>query len=94
MRGAEADGDRPSVAGSRIRRRGDAIRPIDELLEHLPALELDPESERLVRNGIRIEAPDEAPPDRGGPFRLVGETGVVAIARTTDGRLVTEVVLP
>ncbi len=72
----------------------DAIRPIDELLDHLPALELDPESERLVRNGIRIEAPDEAPPDRGGPFRLVGETGVVAVARTIDGRLVTEVVLP
>jgi tRNA pseudouridine55 synthase len=73
---------------------GDPIRPIDELLGHLPALELDAEEERLVRNGVRIEALAEAAPDRDGPYRLVGERGVVAVARTSAGRLVTEVVLP
>ena len=80
----------PESAGEEDDRSGRSTSSLD----HLPALELDPEAERLVRNGIRIEAPDEAPPDRGGPFRLVGEDGVVAVARTIDGRLVTEVVLP
>jgi tRNA pseudouridine55 synthase len=80
----------PSEAGD----EGEPIRPIEELLDHLPSLELDPEAERLVRNGVRIGAPDEVVPDGGGPFRRVGPNGGVAGARTTDGYLVTEVVLP
>ena len=80
----------PSEAGD----EDDPIRPIDELLDHLPPLGLDPEAERLVRNGVRIGAPSEVAPDGGGPFRLVGENGIVAVARTIEGQMVTEVVLP
>jgi tRNA pseudouridine55 synthase len=71
------------------------IRPAGELVEYLPAVALDADSERLVRNGIRIEAPRSAvPAGEEGPVRLIGPLGLVAVARVAAGLLVTEVVLP
>jgi tRNA pseudouridine55 synthase len=74
----------------------DRIRPPGELVGYLPAIELDADAERLVRNGIRIEVPEPAAAEAAGegPVRLIGSGGLVAIATTVDGRLVTEVVLP
>jgi len=75
----------------------DRIRPSGELVEYLPAIELDADAERLVRNGIRIDAPDvSGPPDGAGEgrFRLLGPDGLVGIARIAGGSVVTEVVLP
>ncbi len=74
----------------------EAIRPAGELVEYLPAIELDADSERLVRNGIRIEAPGipGAHDAQEGPVRLLGPGGLVAIATIAEGLLVTEVVLP
>ena len=75
LRGAATDGDRPPVAGSRIRRRG-GRDPADRRAPRSSAgARLDPESERLVRNGIRIEAPDEATPDRAGRSASSAITG-------------------
>ncbi len=88
---------RIAVGGLSLPAEGDdpeRIRPPDELVEYLPAVELDADSERLVRNGIRIEAPEPAAAAGDGPVRLIGPDGLVAVARIGAGRLVTEVVLP
>lgn len=70
------------------------VHSCDALVAHLPAVELDPDSERLVRNGIRIDAPAPALDAGEGALRLRGPDGLFAIARVAAGRLVTEVVLP
>ena len=70
------------------------IRPVGELLPHLAAVEVDGEQERLIRNGIRIDAPADVDPDGAGPFRLVGPEGLVAVGRSREGLVVTDVVLP
>jgi len=71
---------------------GERIRPSGDLVAHLSAIELDADDVRLVRNGIRIAAPADAPGDE--PVRLLGDGELVAIARAQDGLLRTEVVLP
>jgi tRNA pseudouridine55 synthase len=68
------------------------IRPPGELLGHLPAVELDPDEARRVRNGIRI--PEPAGIASVGPIRLLANGELVAVARSQDGLLRTEVVLP
>jgi tRNA pseudouridine55 synthase len=75
---------------------GDDVRPVEELLPFLADVGLTPDAARLVRNGVRIEAPPEAaavPP--GEPFRLTSEGRLVAVGRTDETGLVrTDMVLP
>lgn len=70
------------------------VEPVEDLLGFLPAVELAPEHARLVRNGVRIDAPAEAPALGEGPFRLISEEALVAIGRVVEGVLRTDVVLP
>ncbi|MFN8112549.1 MAG: tRNA pseudouridine(55) synthase TruB [Solirubrobacterales bacterium] len=70
----------------------DTIRPPGELVAHLPAVGLDPDDVKRVRNGIRIPEPAGTPPE--GPFRVLGDGELVAVARSQAGLLRTEVVLP
>jgi len=69
------------------------MRPPVELVAHLPAVELEAAAARLVRNGVRIEAPAEAAA-ASGPVRLISAGELVAVARADGGLLRTEVVLP
>jgi len=69
------------------------VRPPEDLLSFLPEIPLDAERTRLVRNGIRIEAPDVAT-TRDEPHRLTLEGHLIAVARSRDGVLVTDLVLP
>src|SRR4029079_2037143 len=71
---------------------GERIRPSGDLVAHLSAIELDADDVRLVRHGIPIAAPADAPGEE--PVRLLGDGELVAIARAQDGLLRTEVVLP
>jgi tRNA pseudouridine55 synthase len=77
----------PDQAGS------ERVRPVEELVGHLPALELGGDDARRVQNGVRIPIPAEAEPG-DGPLRLTRENRLVAIARASAGLLRTEVVLP
>lgn len=72
---------------------GERIRPVEELVAHLPAIAIAADDARRVRNGIRIAAPDPIGL-QAGPLRLVCEEELVAIARAEGGLLRTEVVLP
>lgn len=71
---------------------GEHVEPAAALVAHLPVVELDAADVTRVRNGIRIPAPAEAPVDE--PLRLLAGGELVAIARSQDGLLRTEVVLP
>lgn len=82
---------RTAIGPHRIEDAGPAIRPVEELLTFLPALEVDPEVARLLRNGIRPEAPAETDE---GPLRILSAGELIAVARLAEGRLRTEVVLP
>ena len=85
---------RTAVGELRIEDAGDRVRPVEELVAFLPEIALDAEGERLVRNGIRIEAPAGTAAGAGeGPIRLTCEGRLVAIARIADGVLRTDVVL-
>jgi tRNA pseudouridine55 synthase len=68
--------------------------PPEDLVAFLPEVVLDDERARLVRNGIKIEAPPEASAAAGGPLRLTSAGRLIAIAREAEGKLKTEVVLP
>lgn len=70
------------------------LHPVEELLPFLSEIELDEDEARLVRNGVRIEAPEAAPGD-AEPVRLTLEGRLIAVARSTEeGLLRTDVVLP
>lgn len=81
----------PHTAGADEAER---IRPVEELIGHLPHFELDPGAEKQVRNGVRIPAPADGTGSDGGPVSLLSAGNLVAVARVTDGLLRTEVVLP
>lgn len=72
---------------------GERIRPVEELVAHLPEVAIGAGAARRVRNGVRIPAADDAR-SGAGPLRLTCEGSLVAIARAEDGLLRTEVVLP
>jgi len=82
---------RTAVGDLRIEDAAERIRPVEELVGFLPELQLDAEQARLIRNGIRIEAP---PGIAEGPVRLALDGSLIAVAHVDDGRLRTEVVLP
>ena len=93
---------RTAVGHLRLEDAGEAMRPIGELVSHLPALALgEAEAERVV-HGLRLPAPVVAataePAGDGGEgeapaLRLMLGERLLAIARPHDGELVTEVVL-
>lgn len=82
---------RTAIGPHRIEDAGPAVRPVEELLPFMPALGVDADDARLLRNGIRIDAPDGAPE---GPFQVTSAGELVAVARVAEGRLRTEMVLP
>ena len=82
---------RTAIGSLRIEDAGERVHPVENLLGFLGEVELDRERARLVRNGVRIEAPE---PVQDGPVRLTCEGTLVAVAGTEDGLLRTEVVLP
>ncbi len=82
---------RTAIGPHRVDDAGPKVHPVEELLPFLPVLEVTAEEARLLRNGIRIEAPAEAPPE---PMRIACEGELIGVARVAEGRLRTEVVLP
>jgi tRNA pseudouridine55 synthase len=81
---------RTGVGHLRIEDAGSEIRPVGELVSHLPARELSPDEALRVVHGLRLEVPADAPE---GPQRLMVGERLLAIARPSEGSLVTEVVL-
>jgi tRNA pseudouridine55 synthase len=82
---------RTAIGPHRIEDAGPEVRPVEDLLPFLPALGVGTEDARLLRNGIRIDAPAEAPE---GPLRIESGGDLVAVARVAAGKLRSEVVLP
>lgn len=85
---------RTAIGEMRIEDASAAIRPAEELVGFLPEVRLDDGQARLVRNGVRIEAPGGADDAGEGPLRLTCQERLVAVGRRSEGLLVTEVVLP
>lgn len=67
------------------------IRPVEELVAHLPVIAIGAEDARHVRNGVRIAAPADV---GAGPLRLDRAGRLLAIAHADGELLRTEVVLP
>ncbi len=85
---------RTAVGDLKLSDASERVRPVEGLVDFLPAIELDPEAAQLVRNGVKIEPPRDSPAPWDEPVRLMCEERLVAVARLTDGLLKTEVVLP
>jgi tRNA pseudouridine55 synthase len=66
-----------------------ALRPMDELVAHLPRLELGPEAAERLRHGGKVEA--ERVGD--GPVVLAAAGELLAVAEYRDGRYAPAVVL-
>ncbi len=84
---------RTAIGPLRLEDGDGEIEPVEGLLPFLPEVVLGPEPARRVRNGVRIEAPEDAQDLGPGPLRLTADGSLIAIARVVDGRLRTEVVL-
>jgi tRNA pseudouridine55 synthase len=59
-----------------------ALRPVQDVLAHLPRLDVDAQTEKLARNGRPIAGPDVA-----GEALVVGPSGVVGVFESRDGML-------
>lgn len=59
-----------------------SLRPVDEVLSHLPRVEVDAETEKLARDGRPI-----ADAQTGGESLVVGPSGVVGVFAPRDGML-------
>lgn len=84
---------RTAIGPFRLDEGSGGVEPVEGLLPFLPEVELEPEAADRVRNGVRIEAPEDAREIGPGPFRLTGDGALIAVARVVEGRLRTEVVL-
>lgn len=85
---------RTAIGPLRIEDSSEAVRPVEELLPFLAELELDAEHARLVRNGVRVEAPAAAVETPDAPLRITHEGRLVAVGRIDDEGLIrTEMVL-
>jgi tRNA pseudouridine55 synthase len=82
---------RTAVGHLRLANAGDRVRPVEELVSHLPERPLSAREARKVVHGIRLAAGDEAGADR--PIRLTVDDRLLAIAAPHEGELRTEVVL-
>jgi tRNA pseudouridine55 synthase len=66
-----------------------ALRPMRELVAHLPAIDVGPELAERVGHGAKFEA--EGP--REGPVAILAEGELLAVAQFRDGRYAPSVVL-
>jgi tRNA pseudouridine55 synthase len=66
-----------------------ALRPLAEVVAHLPRLDLDPETAERVRHGGKVEADAVLE----GPVALSAAGELLAVAEYRDGRYVPSVVL-
>jgi tRNA pseudouridine55 synthase len=86
---------RTAIGPHRLADAGDAARPVESLLSFLPDAALDPEAARLVRNGVRIDAPAAALAASGEPVQLTSEGRLVAVGRADEAGLIrTDMVMP
>ena len=85
---------RTAIGELRIEDAGDEILPLEGLLGFLPEAHLEGEQARLLRNGIKVEAPGLGAEGGSGPLRVTCEGRLIAVARVEEGLLVTDVVLP
>jgi len=87
---------RTAIGPLRLEDATGTVQPVEELLTFLPELELDAAQAKLVRHGVRIEAPEGGGAlPHGEPVRLSGGGELVAIARVEDdGLLRTDMVMP
>jgi tRNA pseudouridine55 synthase len=86
---------RTAIGPHRLADAGGDPHPAESLLPFLPELELDREAARLIRNGVRIGAPAEAPAAHGEPIRLTSEGRLIAVGRTDEAGLIrTDMVMP
>lgn len=69
-----------------------ALEPIEEVLAHLPRVDVDAETEKLARNGRPLALPTEGATD--GATLVVGPSGVVGVFEPRDGMLRPVTVLP
>lgn len=84
---------RTAVGHLRIEDAGPEVRPVEQLLTHLPARQLSAEEAEDVVCGRPLR-PSDADPSGGGPVRLDHGHRVLAIGRPGEGgALRTEVVL-
>lgn len=84
---------RTAIGPLRLEDGGGVIEPVEDLLTFLPGVALGPEEARMVRNGVRIEAPGAALEIGEGPLRITAEGSLIAVGGVVDGWLRTEVVL-
>ncbi len=59
-----------------------ALRGVEDVLAHLPRVDIDAESEKLARNGRAIEGPTDV-----GEMLVVGPSGVVGVFESRNGML-------
>lgn len=85
---------RTAIGPLRLEDATGEVESVDGLVTFLPAVDLDSECARFVRNGVRIAAPEAALQAGSGPFRLIEDGSLIAIARVVEGRLRTEMVMP
>lgn len=85
---------RTAIGPLRLEDGDGEVEPIEDLLTFMPAVALEPEPARLVTNGVRIDAPEDALALGDQPFRITAEGALVAVSRVVDGRLHTDMVLP
>lgn len=60
-----------------------ALRPVEDVLSHLPRADVEAETEAFARNGRRIEAPA----GMSGEVLVVGPSGAVGVFEAADGIL-------
>lgn len=80
---------RTAVGDLRLEGADPQVRPVEELLTHLPARELDDDEANDVVCGRRLKAVPEA----SSPLRLTYRSRLLAVAAPRDGELRTEAVL-
>jgi tRNA pseudouridine55 synthase len=81
---------RTRVGALRVEDAGSAVRPVEELVAHLPARTLEPAEALDVVHGRRLLPRDE---QEGEAVRLLAGERLLAVARLRAGELRTEVVL-
>jgi tRNA pseudouridine55 synthase len=82
---------RTAVGHLRLADAGEAVRPVAELVSHLPEHRIDDDAALAIVHGRKPAAPAAAAGE--GPFRLCHGDRLLAIARAREGSWRTEVVL-
>jgi len=82
---------RTAVGHLKLADAGDRLRPVEDLVSHLPERALSAAEARKVVHGIRLAAPDDTVGE--GPISLTADGRLLAIATACEGELRTQVVL-